>query len=107
MGFNAWQLYTALSESNSSSVLPVYQPYLKLEPQFPNPNHKTSGSFSVFFFWGGGGGGGGIQCSAKRVYAPKDFRYRLLTKNRHQYLKERVFKNFAVRLRKSLILENC
>ena len=26
MGFHAWQLYTALSESNSSSVFSVYQP---------------------------------------------------------------------------------
>ena len=48
---------------------------------------------------------GAIQCSAKRVYPPKDFRYHLLTKNHHQYLKERVFNNFAVRLRKSLIPE--
>ena len=39
MGFHAWQLCTVLSESNSSS---------KLEPQFPNPNHKTSGSFGVY-----------------------------------------------------------
>ena len=39
MGFHAWQLYTVLSESNSSS---------ELEPQFPNPNHKTSGSFGVY-----------------------------------------------------------
>ena len=50
MGFHAWQLYTVLSESNSSS---------ELEPQFPNPNHNTSGSFGVY---------GAIQCSAKRVY---------------------------------------
>ena len=26
MGFHAWQLYTVLSESNSSSVFSVYQP---------------------------------------------------------------------------------
>ena len=39
MGFHAWQIYTVLSESNSSS---------ELEPQFPNPNHKTSGSFGVY-----------------------------------------------------------
>ena len=50
---------------------------------------------------------GAIQCSAKRVYPPKDFRYHLLTKNHHQYLRERVFNNFAVRLRKSLIPEKC
>ena len=31
---------------------------------------------------------GAIQCSPKRVYPPKDFRYHLLTKNHHQYLKE-------------------
>ena len=39
MGFHAWQLYTVLSESNSSS---------ELEPQLSNPNHKTSGSFGVY-----------------------------------------------------------
>ena len=50
---------------------------------------------------------GAIQCSAKRVYPPKNFRYHLLTKNHHQYLKERVFNNFAVILRKSLIPEKC
>ena len=48
---------------------------------------------------------GAIQCSAKRVYPFKDFRYHLLTKNRQQYLKDRVFNNFAVRLRKSLLPE--
>ena len=42
-----------------------------------------------------------IPCSAKKFYPPKDFKYHLLTKNYHQYLKERVFNNFAVRLRKS------
>ena len=41
MGFHAWQLYTVLSESNSSS---------ELEPQFSNPNHKTSGSFLLTGF---------------------------------------------------------
>ena len=50
---------------------------------------------------------GAIQCSPKRVYPPKDFRYHLLTKDHHQYLKEKVFNNFVVRLRKSLILEKC
>ena len=99
MGFHAWQLYTVLGESNSSSVHSVYQPQLKLEPHFPNPNHKTSGSDLVFM--------GAIQRSAKRVYPPKDFRYHLLTKNHHQYLRERVFNNFAVRLRKSLIPKKC
>ena len=47
---------------------------------------------------------GAIQCSAKRVYPP-NFRYHLLTKNRHQYLIDRVFNNFAVRLKKSLLPE--
>ena len=51
-----------------------------------------------------------IQCFAKgdlypqllEVYPPKDFSYHLLTKyHDHQYLKERVFKNLAVKLRKS------
>ena len=50
---------------------------------------------------------GAIQCSAKRVYPSKNYSYHLLTKNHHQYLKERVFNNFAVRLRKSLIPEKC
>ena len=49
---------------------------------------------------------GAIQCSAKRVYPPKDFRYHL-TKNHHQYLRERVLINFAVSLRKSLIPKKC
>ena len=47
---------------------------------------------------------GAIQCSAKRVYPP-NFRYHLLTKNRHQYLIDSVFNNFAVRLKKSLLPE--
>ena len=54
-----------------------------------------------------------IQCFAKgpegglyllEVYPPnysKDFSYHLLTKYYHQYLNERVFNNFAVKLRKS------
>ena len=35
MGFHAWQLYTVVSESNSSSVLSVYQPIciLKSNPR--------------------------------------------------------------------------
>ena len=47
---------------------------------------------------------GAIQCSAKRVYPP-NFSYHLLTKNRHQYLIDSVFNNFAVRLKKSLLPE--
>ena len=35
------------------------------------------------------------------VYPPKDFSYHLLSKYHHQYLKERVFNNSAVKLRKS------
>ena len=54
-----------------------------------------------------------IQCFAKgpkgdlyllEVYPPnycKDFSYHLLTKYHRQYLNERVFNNFAVKLRKS------
>ena len=48
-----------------------------------------------------------IRCFAKRdlylleVYPPKDFSYHLLTKYHHQYLKDGVVNNFAVKLRKS------
>ena len=48
-----------------------------------------------------------IQCFAKAdlylsaVYPPKRFSYHLLTEYHHQYLKERVFNNFAVKRRKS------
>ena len=51
-----------------------------------------------------------IQCFAKgpkwdlyllEVYPLKDFIYHLLTKYHHQYLNERVFNNFAVKLRKA------
>ena len=50
-----------------------------------------------------------IQCFAKgdlylfEVYPPKDFdfSYHLLTKYHHQYLKDGVVNNFAVKLRKS------
>ena len=50
-----------------------------------------------------------IQCLAKgpkgdlyllEVYPHNDFSYHLLTKYHHQYLNERVFNNFAVKLRK-------
>ena len=41
-------LYSILSESSSGSVFSVYQPKLKLEPQFPSPNRKPSGSFGVY-----------------------------------------------------------
>ena len=53
-----------------------------------------------------------IQCFAKAdlylsaVYPPKRFSYHLLTEYHHQYLKERVFNNFAVKRRKSWTPEN-
>ena len=40
------------------------------------------------------------------VYPPKDFSYHLLTKYCHQYLKDGVVNNFAVKLRKSWKPEN-
>ena len=48
-----------------------------------------------------------IQCFAKgdlyllEAYPPQGSFYHLFTKYHHQYLKERVFNNFAVKLRKS------
>ena len=53
-----------------------------------------------------------IQCFAKgdlyllEVYPPKDFSYHLLTKYHHQYLKDGVVNNFAVKLRRSWTPEN-
>ena len=53
-----------------------------------------------------------IQCFAKgdlyllEVYPRKDFSYCFLTKYHHQYLKDGVDKNFAVKLRKSSTPEN-
>ena len=35
------------------------------------------------------------------VYPPKDFSYHLLTKYHHQYLKDGVVNNSAIKLRKS------
>ena len=48
-----------------------------------------------------------IRCFAKgylyllEVYLPKDLSYHLLSKYHHQYLKDGVVNNFAVKLRKS------
>ena len=50
-------------------------PYWNLNPSFLTLNIKLLGHL-VFM--------GAIQCSAKWVYPPKDFRYHLLTKNHHQ-----------------------
>ena len=75
-----------LSESNSRSVLSVTL-IIKLEGHL------------VFMV--------AIQCFAKgdlyllEVYPPKDFSYHLLTKYHHQYLKDGVVNNFAVKLGKS------